>query len=103
MLELLKARVYLYMNNWNDAQKYAEKVINDWSFKLLDLNDLPEPSRSEPYYTFTSIDNPEAIWLYGKISDFMSNSSDYVSKSEEDPWWGMKITYNRDLFIASDE
>ena len=103
MLELLKSRVYLYMNNWKDAEKYAEKVINDWSFKLLDLNDLPEPSRSEPYYTFTSIDNPEAIWLYGKISDFMSNSSGYVSKSEEDPWWGMKITYNRDLFIASDE
>ena len=103
MVELLKSRVYLYMDNWADAETYAKKVINDWSFSLLDLNELPEPSRAEPYYTFTSINNPEAIWLYGKINDFMVNSSSYVSKSEEDPWWGTKTTYNRDLFIASDD
>lgn len=103
MLELLKSRVCLYMNNWTDAKKYAEKVINDWSFSLIDLNTLPAPSKAEPYYTFASIDkNPEVIWLYGTINDFMSLCSSYVSKDETD-WFGNKTTYNRDMFIASDD
>lgn len=103
MLELLKSRVFLYMDNWQDAKTYAEKVINDWSFSLIDLNNLKAPSRAEPYYTFTSIENPEVIWLYGKINDFMNLCSSYVSKDETDFWTGAKITYNRDLFVASDD
>ena len=32
MIQLLKSRVFLYMENWKDAAIYANKVIKDWSF-----------------------------------------------------------------------
>ena len=31
MIQLLKSRVFLYMENWKDAAIYADKVINEWS------------------------------------------------------------------------
>lgn len=103
MVELLKSRVYLYMENWSAAKTYANKVIADWSFSLLDLNELPEPTRAEPYYNFTSIDSPEVIWLYGSINDLMSLCSENVMKEETDWWTGGKVTYYRNAFIASDD
>lgn len=38
MVQLLKSRVLLYMENWKEAAVYANKVIKDWNFSLLDLN-----------------------------------------------------------------
>lgn len=38
MVQLLKSRVALYMENWAEAKTYAEKVIKDWNFSLRDLD-----------------------------------------------------------------
>lgn len=72
MVQLLKSRVYLYMENWAEAKTYAGKVIDEWSFNLLDLNTVsaPDPTNQVSYYEFTSYQSPESIWLYGNINDF---------------------------------
>lgn len=72
MIQLLKSRVFLYMENWAEAKKYAGKVINEWNFNLIDLNTIPSPDPTvrESYYEFTNYQSPETIWLYGAILDF---------------------------------
>lgn len=69
MVQLLKSRVYLHMERWSEAAEYADKVISDWSFSLVDLNTLPAPTAKEPYYNFISFDCSETIWLYGSVDD----------------------------------
>ncbi|WP_195531929.1 RagB/SusD family nutrient uptake outer membrane protein [Bacteroides finegoldii] len=101
MIQLLKSRIFLYMENWKEAVIYAQKVINDWSFSLINLNGLPSPSIAEPYYNFTSLKSSEVIWLYGKISDLTVFNDETVSY-EEDSYFG-KITHYRKAFIASDD
>lgn len=83
MVEMLKSRVYLYMENWSEARKYASKVINDWNFSILDLNSisLPDPTVKEPYYVFNSYNSPEVIWAYGSIQDFTSQYITYLTNS----------------------
>ena len=78
MVQLLKSRVYLYMENWNQAQIYAEKVIKNWDFYLTDLRTLPTPSTAEPYYNFIKMDSPDCIWVYGSISDLTYYLNIYV-------------------------
>lgn len=101
MIQLLKSRVYLYMENWKDAAAYADKVVNDWTFSLIDLNNLPSASTAEPYYNFTSYKSSEVIWLYGNVSDLTEFNNETVSHEEEDPFGGT-TTYYRKAFIASD-
>lgn len=83
MVELLKSRIYLYMENWTEAKKYAGKVINDWNFSLLNLNTiaLPDPTVNEPYYEFTSYQSPEVIWLYGNIQEFAAQYNTYLTST----------------------
>ncbi len=69
MVQLLLSRVYLYMEDWNNAALYAQKVINDWSFSLQNLNSLPEGTTMEPYFNFISSTCTECIWLYGSAND----------------------------------
>lgn len=69
MVQLLKSRVFLHMERWEEAAIYAEKVITDWGFSLVDLNTLPMPTAKEPYYNFISYDCSETIYLYGNITD----------------------------------
>ncbi|QEC44039.1 SusD-like starch-binding protein associating with outer membrane [Pseudobacter ginsenosidimutans] len=67
MVQLLLSRVYLYMENWKEAASYAQQVIRDNRFSLLDLNTLqlaPVGGR-RLYHPFTSFKSPEVIWLYG--------------------------------------
>ena len=93
MIQLLKSRVFLYMENWKDAAIYADKVINEWSFSLINLNNLPSTSTVEPYYNFTSLKSSEVIWLYGNVSDLTEFNNETVSREEEDPdypGWGIK-------------
>lgn len=99
MVELLKSRVYLYMENWKEAKKYAGKVINDWNFNLLDLNTipLPDPTVNEPYYTFTSYQSPEVIWLYGNIQEFTAQYNTYLNNTTS------STLETRKAFIASDK
>lgn len=72
MVQLLKSRVFLYMENWAEAKRYAGKVIDEWNFSLINLNTIPapDPTNQNSYYKFTSYDSPETIWLYGNINDF---------------------------------
>lgn len=98
-VQLLKSRLFLYMENWAEAAKYANKVITDWNFSLLDLNNLPEPTKKEPYYNFVSPDSPEAIWFFGNIDD-LAGINESVALEIEGP--SGKSVY-RDVFIASDE
>ena len=100
MIQLLKSRVFLYMENWKDAAIYANKVIKDWSFALIDLNDLPSPTVAEPYYNFTSLKSSEVIWLYGSVSD-LTVFNDQSVEYEEEGYFG-NTTYYREAFIASD-
>lgn len=81
MVQLLKSRVFLYMENWKDAATYANKVINDWSFSLLNLNTLKAPSAQEPYYNFLTMDSPEVIWNFGSTDDLLTFMTIYISQS----------------------
>lgn len=101
MIQLLKSRVFLYMENWKDAAIYANKVIKDWSFALVDLNNLPSPTVAEPYYNFTSLKSSEVIWLYGSVSDLTVFNDESV-EYEEEGYFGNTTTYYREAFIASD-
>lgn len=84
MVQLLKSRVYLYMEDWKNCAIYAKKVIDDWDFELLDLNTVRTTNRV-PYYNFISLSSPETIWLYGNISDFTKITNAYVFLPEERP------------------
>ena len=82
MVQLLKSRVALYMENWKEAKTYAEKVIKDWNFSLRDLNTIPAPEAGmkEPYYTFNTYDSPEVIWSYGTIRDLTGEYEGYIEE-----------------------
>lgn len=86
-VQLFLSRVYLYMENWEQALAYGEKVFG-YSYSLLDLNAIPDPSpakkpdpkpKSNPtskaeedallYPDYFTWDNPEVIFLFGNKSD----------------------------------
>lgn len=59
--QLLKARVYLYMQNWDDAASYADKVIAS-DYRISDLNDFTTPTDSENRVYFMERGNSEVIF-----------------------------------------
>ena len=65
MAQLLLSRVYLEMENWEQAHKYAEKVISDYAFRLKDLNEFV-PTEDVPYYDFCNVNCPEQIFSYSR-------------------------------------
>lgn len=71
MVQLLLSRTYLYMENWKLAADYARKVIRNYAFRLIDLNEVPsEDDRGRrTYFNFISYASPEVIWLYGNVGD----------------------------------
>ena len=95
MVQLLKSRVFLHMERWEEAAMCAEKVITDWEFSLVDLNGLPTPTELEPYYNFISFDCSETIYLYGNLRDMM----DYVSLTTQPE----NSSVRRNQFCASDD
>ena len=72
--QLILSRVYLYMEEWEQALQYAEKVISNYTFEVMDLNILPEPhpSSSQPYINYYTWENPEMIFLFGNQGDNLS-------------------------------
>lgn len=98
MVQLLLSRVYLYTEEWAKAAEYAEEVINNYSFTLTDLNSLPAPTSSAPYYNFHSVDCSEMIWLYGSVNDgtFFSNITGLINPDNQ---WDSR---SRGLYKASD-
>ena len=89
MVQLLKSRVYLHMERWSEAAEYADKVISDWSFSLVDLNTLPAPTAKEPYYNFISCDCSETIWLYGSVDDVTKYNRFIIGGQDKQPRWYM--------------
>ncbi len=69
MVQLLKSRVYLYMENWKEAAQYAKKVIDDWDFTLIDLNTLELSTGTRTYYPFITREASDVIWLFGQGGD----------------------------------
>ncbi len=68
MIELMRARVALFTEDFDTAIKYSKKVIENWGLSLLDLNSFTSTAAA-PYYSFTSQNNPEAIWVFGSSVD----------------------------------
>lgn len=89
-VQLMLSRVYLYMENWEQALAYGEKVIEDYNYSIQDLNAKVLPSMyNEPsyedYYTY---DNPEVIFLFGNWYDvFYLTLGNRVQYQDEGGWW----------------
>lgn len=62
-VQMLKARVYLYMQNWEKAAEYAQKVI-DGSYRIEDLNNFTTTTDSDRTF-FMVHTNPEVIFTMG--------------------------------------
>lgn len=70
-VHLMLSRVYLYMEDWQNASLYAGKVIENGNFSLIDKSAFPSAGS---YMYFHYYNNPEVIWPFGNsslFSDFM--------------------------------
>lgn len=75
MVQLMLSRTYLYMENWEEAARYAKMVMENSNFRLKDLNDVQLESTDSNgktvrnYMYYPTYDNPETIWPYGNVED----------------------------------
>lgn len=72
MVQLILSRVYLYLEDWKKAADYAEQLMQNNQFKLLDLNSVAlETENGYPnfktYHAYA--ESSEVIWLYGSVND----------------------------------
>lgn len=99
---LLLARTYLYMENWEKAEFYADRLITEWPrFRMLSLNNLikdgitnvdpeaattssPAIRRKQTFYSkFLTYENSDVIWLYGRVDDPVALTAEIFSRSGE--------------------
>ena len=88
MAELLLSRVYLSMENWEEAAKYAERVMNNPNFSLKDLNTVSRYTSTAPikrtYLDFHNYTNSsECIWPYGSVGDTALWLTEFHSTSND--------------------
>lgn len=74
---LMLSRVHLYMENWHEASDYADKLIADKRFRLLDIPDFP----TEGYVEVHSYRCPEVIWPYSYSGEFNEFENPYMMVS----------------------
>ena len=72
MVQLILSRVDLYLEDWKKAAEYAELLMQNNQFKLLDLNSVAlETENGYPnfktYHAYA--ESSEVIWLYGSVND----------------------------------
>ena len=72
MVQLMLSRVYLYLEDWKKAAEYANLLMQDGRFKLLDLNTVATETENgypsfKTYHAYG--ESSEVIWLYGSVSD----------------------------------
>jgi hypothetical protein len=99
MALLLLSRAYLYMGDWDNAARYAQKLIDDWNhkFQIKNLNDLiadgfsnvhnnagtsteADVRRTQKFYPgFLTYANTDVIWLYGRPDDVVQLTSKELS------------------------
>lgn len=104
MVQLLRSRVLLYMEDWKNAAIYAQKVIDNENFSLIDLKSLPERTEQQPYYNFISMEtSSECIWVFGCIDSYLTLIEDVLSVLEDpsNPLSDSKYSYRQ--FNASPE
>lgn len=71
-VQLLLSRVYLYMENWEQALVYGEKVSGEYNYGVKDLNEVEQPYYGAiPYIEYYRWDNPEIIFLFGNQGDVL--------------------------------
>lgn len=75
MVQLMLSRTYLYMENWEKAAEYAEMVMDNPRFKLVDLNNVSttgtndEGATVRTYMVYPTYSSTETIWPYGNVID----------------------------------
>ncbi len=67
MVQLMLSRTYLYMENWEKAAEYAQYVMENSNFSLMDLNNVS--STAAEYLYYPTYNSPETIWPYGSPED----------------------------------
>lgn len=75
-VSLLRCRVALFMENWDDVITYGAKLADD-DFNLYDLSSLSKEELVRKKFSFISSKNPEAVFLFGgrivTTNDYMDN------------------------------
>ena len=102
-IQLILSRVYLYMENWEQAMVYGEKVSKDYNYEILDLNSLPLPDRyNDPaYMNYYTWDNSEVIFLFGNQGDVLDLPLTTVQYTEYDDS-GRPTYYTYNVSVVSD-
>lgn len=79
MVQLMLSRTYLYMENWEKASMYAEMVMNNPNFNLVNLYETLDYEIDDEwnynivnYPYFPTYNSPETIWSYGNVEDMFS-------------------------------
>ncbi len=84
MVQLMLSRTYLYMENWEKAAEYAEYLMNDSRFSLLDLNNVPLYNGfARNYVILPTYSSSETIWPYGSINDMTKWTREYAGQTTE--------------------
>lgn len=97
--QFLLAKVYLFMENWKEAKKYAEKVMAWSDFSLYNLNLHVNSKNTNLNYAL--YENSETIWLYGNIIDYTKITNTSLKMKMNDPTNPNESSRNRKKFIAS--
>ncbi len=63
---LLKSRVALYQQKWDDVIRYGEQLMtkNKWDISTISTKTNTQLSNDEDYY-FISAASPETVWMFG--------------------------------------
>lgn len=80
MIQLMKARLALFKEDYPQVVINSKKVIEDWGLSLLDLNTFTSTT-AQPYYLFSNYKNPEALWLFGCSFDFNRYTTESIYSS----------------------
>ncbi|MES2448758.1 MAG: RagB/SusD family nutrient uptake outer membrane protein [Bacteroidota bacterium] len=94
MIQLMKARAALFMEDYDKVIINANNVLNNWGLSLLDLNSFIQ-TPAQPYYVFSNYNNPEAMWLFGTSADFNKFTTDLIYLTPTN------LTQPRRLFTAA--
>lgn len=106
----LRARVALYMQDWEEAEKYASKVIGSKYYRLASVNRKATQTLNEYQYMWADDDGPEIIWKVGFTLntyggalgqiffnfDFRTFTPDYVPAA-----WVLNLYTANDLRMAA--
>lgn len=88
-VRFLRSRVYLYMENYEEAIRWADSVLLWKEFQLYDLQTfVSSPDTPKPHYgNYTS---GEVLWCYGSSSDLtrltLTQADEYVDGIRYNPY-----------------